>query len=188
MLGLVLGLALTGVALGVVALLARNDGPEARLPDPGPYPVVSSITPAPDVEGTPLPDLTLERFDGTPMTFDEYQGRPMVVNVWASTCAPCVKEMPAFEAAHQRLGDAVAFVGVNNQDAAARADEFATKTGVTYDLVRDPAGEFFAEMGLVVMPTTLLVAPDGTVVHTKVGELDEADLLELIGSELGVTA
>src|SRR5262249_28777227 len=132
----------------------------------------------------PVPAISFQTFTGGTASFADLKGKPIVVNVWASTCAPCVKEMPAFEKVHQALGDQVAFVGINNQDSMDAARELATKTGVTYPLWRDDRGDFFVAMKLAAMPTTVLVSPQGTVVATKTGALDEATLTKLIHDKL----
>jgi cytochrome c biogenesis protein CcmG, thiol:disulfide interchange protein DsbE len=184
--GLALGLALT--AVGVTGLVACGGGSDddfdARLVEPGEYQEPSDGLTVAGADGERLPGLELTTFAGTPFTFDDLAGKPAVINFWASYCAPCVKEMPAIEAVHRSLGDEVTIVGVNNQDRDEKADEMATKTGVTYLLVRDPRGDAFFELGLTVMPTTLFVDADGTVVATEFGELTEDELTELITSTL----
>jgi thiol-disulfide isomerase/thioredoxin len=173
------------VAVGVAFVLARNgDGGGAVLRQPGGSDLGGGIATAPDLDGDQLPDLRLERFDGTDVDLRSYLGRPLVLNVWSSTCAPCVKEMPAIEATHQRLGEQVGFVGINNQDTVAAGTELARRTGVTYDLLRDPQGELFVGLELAVMPTTILVDADGRIVKAKAGALDDGELDELIAAEL----
>jgi cytochrome c biogenesis protein CcmG, thiol:disulfide interchange protein DsbE len=182
---------LVGLALGlVVALvvgfaLSRRDDSGTNLGDPGPSEIGGAIPTMGDVQGRSLPDQAFATFDGGEKRFAEYEGTPLVVNVWASTCAPCVKEMPTFEAVHQERGDTVAFVGLNNQDRADKADELAAKTGVTYDLLRDPLGDFFVEMELAAMPTTLFVDAKGKVVYSKAGSLDADELSAIIDEKLG---
>lgn len=177
---------LVGVALAAVATvlgawaLARRGDDGVTIGAPG----APAIPTAPDLEGDRLPDLTFETFAGEEVSLDDYRGRPLVLNVWASTCAPCVKEMPAFERVYQRYRDDVAFVGVNNQDRADRADELATKTGVTYDLVRDPLGDLVVSLELVGMPSTVLADAEGRIMYAKTGELDEDELAGLIEEHL----
>ena len=61
-------------------------------------------------------DATFKRFDGTTANFTQYRGKPLVVNFFSSTCAPCRTEMPALEAVHRSLGDSVTFLGMDVQD------------------------------------------------------------------------
>ena len=109
----------------------------------------------------------------------------MVLNFWASWCAPCLREMPAFEAVHQRVKDRIAFVGMNHRDARRRAVELLASTGVSYPSGFDPEGHVANSYRLFGMPSTVFVASDGRILATHVGELSrarlEASLEELFG-------
>jgi thiol-disulfide isomerase/thioredoxin len=125
--------------------------------------------------------MPFTRFDGREGTFAEYRGRPLVVNFFATWCPPCITEMPDFEAAHQQLGDRVAFVGANVRDQLADGQRLAAKTGVTYDLVRDPREELLQAFGGVAMPTTAFIDADGKIVRVESGRTYDTDeLLQLI--------
>jgi peroxiredoxin len=171
---LALGLLATVVGLALLAACGgKDDGRvDARLDQS----VGGSEFGNPDSTGKALPDVTFERADGSRATLADYAGQPLVVNVWSSTCAPCVKEMPEFEQVHQQVGDRVTFVGVNNGDSTDKMLEFAAKTGVTYDLLRDPRSELSAKLGIALMPATFFVSPDGKIVRQKTGTLDEEQL------------
>jgi thiol-disulfide isomerase/thioredoxin len=116
----------------------------------------------------------------------DYAGRPLVVNFFASTCVPCVTEMPEFEGVHQSLGDGVTFVGIAVQDKADKAADLVERTGVTYDYGLDPDGELFFAMGGVALPTTAFVRADGTVAEVRTSAVSEDKLRDLIREHLGV--
>src|SRR5215211_7446496 len=177
--GLALGL-VVGVALAYLFGRGGGDSDVAELDPSNTLAMEDGIPVAGDIEGRRLPDQSFEMLDGGRATFADYLGTPLVINVWSSTCAPCVKEMPEFEKAHQELQDRVQFVGVNNQDRVDAARRLADKTGVTYPLLRDPDGAFFAAMELAVMPTTLFVSADGTVKDVEAGALDGDELHQLV--------
>src|SRR5262245_22012921 len=82
-----------------------------------------------DLSGVTLPGLG----DNPDVAFADYAGRPVVVNFFASTCAPCVEEMPAFEEVNEAAGGEVAFVGVAVNDRVEDALALAEETGVTWD-------------------------------------------------------
>ena len=153
--------------IGVTTLvaLAGGRGGEARAPAPG----------APTA-GANVLDAELTTFDGDPVRLGAFAGgEPLVVNFFASWCAPCVREMPDFEAVHRRRDD-VRFLGVSLQDTAAAASQLVTQTGVTYDLARDDGGELFRAVDGFSMPTTVFLDADGTVVDVHGGELSQQDL------------
>lgn len=134
-----------------------------------------------------LPEATLEGFgDGPPVEMADYAGQPLVVNFWATWCAPCVEEMPDLQRVHEQLGDEVAFVGVDVRDAPSNAEPFVDELGITYDLAVDPDGDYYREVGAVGMPTTLLVTADGGIAARRTGALTAAELRELVADELGV--
>jgi len=114
---------------------------------------------------------------GERLEFDAYRGSlPMVVNVWASWCPPCVREAPLLEAAWLRLSDRVQFVGVNYRDQRADALAFLEEYGLTFPSGEDAAGSTTDELRIFGLPTTFFVDASGRIVGQKIGELDEATL------------
>ena len=111
----------------------------------------------------------------------------MVLNFWASWCAPCKKEMPAFERVHQRLGEDIAFLGVNGNDSRRLALALLEETGVTYPSVYDPDDTLYRRYKLVGRPVTVLIDPDGQVVASRAGEVDEDELLALLAEHFPET-
>jgi thiol-disulfide isomerase/thioredoxin len=164
------------VALVALVAACSDDGTDAVLTNPGAVQEGGSIPIGGPEAGQTVPADTYERVDGGEATLAEYRGRPLVVNVWASWCAPCKQEMPDFEAVHQELGDEVAFVGMNSSDERAAARRTAGATGVTYDLLFDPTASFVAATGVVAYPSTVFVDPGGRVVAAQAGALSADEL------------
>ncbi len=181
-------LAVLAAAVGISAIgaviwsnVAGSDAkPDAVLDQPGEYvqPGDSTNPPLPTDE---LPALTLSDASGRPVELAP-DGRPMVVNLWFSTCAPCAKELADFAAVHGEVGDAVRFVGVDPFDTPGAMTRFATDRGVTYELLRDPSESLGRDLGVVAYPVTLFVAADGTILHST-GPID-ADRLRARIDEL----
>ena len=155
----------------------------------------SSVPAATVVEGSarvgqPAPRVELPDLEGPSrqVRLADLRGRPAVVNFWASWCTFCAAEMPAFERVHQRLGQRVAFVGIDQRDHRDAALALANRTGVSYRLAFDPAGRSFDAFGGLGMPTTVLLRADGTVAEVFSGQLDEQTLARKLHDTLGVTA
>ena len=137
-----------------------------------------------DVAGDLAPDVSFALLDGGSMRLSDLRGTPVVVNFFATWCTPCVKEMPAFEEVNQGLDGEVAFVGIDVRDSVAAARELVDRTGVTYTIGRDPSGAIFQAFDAVNMPSTFLIAADGTVVASQAGALEADALRELIAEHL----
>lgn len=136
-----------------------------------------------DVE-TRLPDVDVETFDGTSVSLSAIDG-PAVVNLWATWCAPCRREIPDFEAVHREVGDEVRFVGINIGDDAGDAAAFLDDVGATYDQLRDPGGYVVTGLGTSTMPVTIVLAPDGSIDATHLGPMDQQDLRSAIDAAIG---
>jgi thiol-disulfide isomerase/thioredoxin len=180
-LGLLLAAAVAVAAVAALALASRvalhPSGPEATLVEGS----ARVGQPAPRVE---LPDLAAS---SRRVRLADLRGRPAVINFWASWCPFCVAEMPAFERVHQRLGQQVAFLGIDQRDRREPALALAKRTGVSYRLASDPAGRSFDAFGGLGMPTTVLLRGDGTVAEIVTGQLDEQALARTLHDALGVT-
>jgi len=111
--GVVVALA---VVAGVGRLLAASSGPA-----PADAPVVEGVA----AVGRPAPRVELPGLRGGRVRLADLRGHPVVVNFWASRCPPCVAEMPDFQRVHRRLGDRVAFLGINQRDHRQAAEELA---------------------------------------------------------------
>ena len=144
---------------------------------------------APGEGGGGLPDVTLPCLGGGPDVDLSTLAGPMIVNLWASNCAPCRKEMPALQEFYETHGDRVAVVGVDYQDAQPGAAlELARRTGVTYPLLADPGGDINAREPLPVirgLPYLVFVTADGEVTALPGGVESSQELAALADQHLG---
>lgn len=142
-----------------------------------PYPTIDTND---DLTGRTLPANTIIALDGTTMSTTELLGAPLLINFWFSTCEPCRREMPVLATAHRKYGDSIRFIGLNMNDSATVAGEFAKKYGVNYELFTEPSGTFVAELGIATAPFTMFVSSDGHIVSQIAGELTASALDALI--------
>lgn len=171
-----------------VTLIARSsdDVDSVVLDQPGVY-QEPGIAVNEDLAGSRLSQAVLETADGTAITVDDLlsRGRPVLINLWYSTCQPCKREMPALQAAFAEFGDRIDFIGINPQDSAATMTSFADEVGVGYELFRDPNGSFTVANGIATYPTTLLVSRDGLVIDQIAGELSSDEIRDAVSILLG---
>jgi cytochrome c biogenesis protein CcmG/thiol:disulfide interchange protein DsbE len=136
-----------------------------------------------------LPSSEVEMADGTVVALrDVLDGRPLVVNFFASWCAPCRAEMPDFATVHGDMDDRVGFLGLAMQDTEDAAAELVELTGIGYPWGLDPSGDIFAELGGFAMPTTVYVTAEGEIASTDSGAISESQLRDRLADLFGVTA
>lgn len=132
--------------------------------------------------GQPAPDFSFPLFDGTRFDLARFfadDGRPLVLNIWASWCGPCRNEIPAISRV-ALANPEVAFVGVAANDRFSDAQRFALEINASYPMGiedRRPVAEVFPFVGL---PTTYLISSEGTVVRQIQGEVTEGILQAFI--------
>ena len=126
----------------------------------------------------PIPDLTVRQLDGSEVSLRSFGGRPVVLNLWATWCPPCRREMPALMAA-QAAHPEVAFVFVNQGELAATVEHFIAREGLELqNVVLDPASQVAARAGAAGLPTTLFYDGSGMLRARHVGELSRASLAD----------
>ncbi len=134
--------------------------------------------------GDPAPEFSLATLDGsgTIVNLNDHLDQPIVLNFWASWCAPCRVEMPHFIDSFRANHDSgVVFIGVNVQDpsiADARefAEEFEIPSDEGYILVRDTTGATSIAYGIGGLPATFFIDTDGVVLSRYVGAVNAAIL------------
>lgn len=150
-------------------------------------PETSGLTVVKEASGDRLPDLTLQCIGSSRrVALRALVGTPTVLNLWASWCLPCKKEMPAFQQVYASAGGRVRFLGVNVADSDRNARATIQNTGIAYASVRSAGREMLRALRVPGPPMTLFVDASGIVVHREVGELTEAELRGRIAEHLGV--
>ncbi|THD61965.1 MAG: TlpA family protein disulfide reductase [Bradyrhizobium sp.] len=140
-----------------------------------------------------LPDLAFEDADGKPRKLSDWHGRTVLVNLWATWCVPCRKEMPALDALQNRLGGAnfqVVAVNIDTRDPEKPKNflKDAKLTGLGY--FSDPKAKVFQDLKSIGralgMPTSVLVDGQGCEIATIAGpaEWDSDDAMKLIAAAI----
>jgi thiol-disulfide isomerase/thioredoxin len=205
-LALIVVAGVAGLAVGLagvygIATLTRNAGG-----DPACRPAVElakKVAPfargevaAVNVAKSPLklPDLAFNDADGKPLTLAHWRGRTVLLNLWATWCVPCRKEMPTLDALESRLGGAnfqVVAVNIDTRNPD-KPKAFLKEIGVSkLAYYADPDAKTFQDLKAIGrafgMPTTLLVDPLGCEIGTIAGPAEWAsdDAVKLIQAALG---
>ena len=128
-----------------------------------------------------------EVLGGTEINFSETlsHGKPVVLNLWAGLCPPCRLEMPDFEAVHGEFGEEVILFGLDvgpftNLGSSAEGQALIQELGVTYPAGTTTDAQAVRAYGLIGMPTTYFIKPNGEIHQQWTGLLTEDKLAELI--------
>ena len=127
-------------------------------------------------KGSRLPDITLRNANGEVVQLGDYQGGPLVINLWATWCPPCRREMPVLERAQRQRPD-VTFLFVNQAESMQSVSTYLATQGLTLDNVLfDASGRLGQAVGSMALPTTLFYQADGRLINSHLGELSQASL------------
>jgi thiol-disulfide isomerase/thioredoxin len=126
-----------------------------------------------------MPALAGQMLNGGTLERNDYAGRVTVANFWATTCAPCVREMPMLSSLHDGP-DGAFVVGVNYREGVAMARDFLQGLDVAYPSVRDADGSLAYRFGVPFLPTTFVIDADGQMRFKVTGEIDAETLRRLV--------
>ena len=124
-----------------------------------------SHKPAPDFS---LPDIAVP---ARLISLAHAEGRPMVLNFWASWCVPCRTEMPLLEKANREWRGRIEFIGIDTNDTKGEALAILARVQVTYPSAFDPTGTLAQTYGLYGLPVTVFISANGRIQGRHIGEL-----------------
>ena len=152
--------------------------PMAALPATGATATLAA--PAAPSLGQPFPSTYVATdLDGADVPFSAWAGRPVLVNLWATWCPPCMAELPALKALHAAWGPrGVAFLGVAVGDDPAKVRAVRAQRGMDWTMLLDGHRRSTRAFGSDMLPTTLVYGADGTLLYQHVGAVgaDDAEL------------
>jgi cytochrome oxidase Cu insertion factor (SCO1/SenC/PrrC family)/peroxiredoxin len=134
----------------------------------------SSLGSASTGGGRPAPAFTMAGLEGGKVALADYAGSPLVINFWASSCAPCRQEMPLLSS--QASSRHVRVLLIDERDSPGAAKAFLHSVGVTETTGSDPDGAVGRLYGVSVLPVTVFIRPDGSIEGKYLGQTDAAIL------------
>ncbi|HRO15295.1 MAG TPA: TlpA disulfide reductase family protein [Paracoccus sp. (in: a-proteobacteria)] len=137
----------------------------------------AGLTKLVEAEGKPAPDIAFTDLDGGSHTLADYRGRALLVNFWATWCAPCREEMPSLDALQKQMGDddfAVLTIAAGRNPAPA-IRKFFDEEGITaLPALTDPQMALARAFGVLAMPVSVLIDAEGNEVARMSGDADWA--------------
>lgn len=119
----------------------------------------------------PLPELTLTGLDGEQTPIHAFSGKLLVLNVWATWCPPCRREMPSLERLSKKAdNNHIIVAGIAADESVNAVKEFMAKYNITFRIYTDTPGNVANVLGVRVFPETLLISPDGKIIQRVSGE------------------
>jgi thiol-disulfide isomerase/thioredoxin len=132
-----------------------------------------------------VPDIGLVTDTDAPATLADYRGRWVLLNFWATWCAPCRHEMPALDRLQAAMPDLAVVPVATGRNAVEGLRRFYEEAGITHlPILRDPGSDLAHAMGVLGLPITVILNPEGQEVARLIGdaEWDGADAQAILGA------
>jgi thiol-disulfide isomerase/thioredoxin len=145
--------------------------------------LTASATPGEVGIGETLRDEPMQGLNGNSLMLSDYRGKPLIINVWASYCSPCLAEMGSLERLKKRYSKDLNMIGISIDDYPERAKVFLQKARTTFPHYIDHKLKLENMLGANSIPLTLLIDARGRVLHKVRGaqEWDSPDIIDAIG-------
>ena len=173
---------LLSALVAAVFLLAGCSGDEADGNPGGTTGFVGgdgTFTIVPAAERVSAPVLEGTTLGGDQLSTRDFAGKPLIINVWGSWCAPCRSEASELVEANEALGDDVGWLGINTRDTEAAARAFERAFEITWPSLSDPDGVLLLQFGQLppkAIPSTVVLDDEGRVAARVLGEISASTL------------
>ena len=174
--GLVVGV---GLGLLLIGFFTKADSPQLS------ESLVQSGSTAPLALDAPAPDFELETLNGELLGLEGLRGQVVLLNFWATWCAPCKLEMPAFQNRYEQHAGQLRVVAINFDEPRDTVQNFINDLGLTFDVLLDPGAEVQALYQVRGYPTSVIIDAEGIVRAIHIGLMTETQLDNYL-SELGL--
>jgi peroxiredoxin len=130
-----------------------------------------------NTENPAAKSFTLESLGGNEeIGLENFKGKPIVINFWATWCGPCKQEIPFFEKTWKEYKDkGVVFIGIDVMDDKENAEEFIETLGISYTNLYDPSGKTSNAYGVVALPATFFIDKNGNIAVKHYGSFLGSD-------------
>lgn len=130
--------------------------------------------------GDPAPEFSVTDIDGQEFALADARGKVVLINFFATWCGPCLMELPHIQKIWEEHGDDESFelLVIGREETGESVTQFRTKNGYTFPMAADPDREIYGNFAKELIPRTILVAADGTILFSKSGFYEE-DLVQL---------
>ena len=167
------------VAASLLVLMALFAPVVAAQQDASTFSLVRFPTPL------PAPEFQAPTPSRAPLRLADFRGRYVLLNFWATWCAPCREEMPSMERLYRKLGPKrLTVVAVSQDSEVDQVPAMVAKLGVTFPIALDPTMKISDQFGVSALPSTFLIDPSGHVIAATMGgrEWDSAGALAYFGA------
>ncbi|MEK4436264.1 TlpA family protein disulfide reductase [Paenibacillus sp. FSL K6-2862] len=124
-------------------------------------------------EGRPAPEFTATELTGNPISLNQYRGKVVLLNFWASWCAPCVREMPLLNDITQLYAKDVQAIFINVGESKGTIREFMEQHQLDFNVVVDATGKLSGMFKVTGLPATMIIDREGNFNRILWGELSE---------------
>ncbi len=182
---------IAGIVWALVFIQGRLDSGQEGVPDlsivlleeQGITLGAASEAPPPEI-GEPAPDFTLVDLAGEPITLSSMKGRTVLINFWATWCAPCRKEMPDMNSLYLEMKtEGFEILAINLQEGRGKAKAFADDFGLAFPILLDLKGDVGSTYRLTGLPESWFVDRNGILQERAIGPMDE----EMMREKLEIT-